>query len=103
MRLVIEFYPTVKAQSKVCVTWPQLIIVKVHYNFCFIKFPWKMIDHGSRSTWGQGPTRSRLRTQKWDLPPRKKVHFIIWLIIFYQVQAAEPLQPHLAPPPWFLD
>jgi hypothetical protein len=28
----------------------------------------KIIDHGSRSKWGPGPSRSRLQTQKHDLP-----------------------------------
>ena len=32
-----------------------------------------MIDHGSRSTWGPGPSRSRLGSQKSDLPPPKTV------------------------------
>ena len=32
-----------------------------------------MIDHGSRSTWGPGPSRSRLGSQKYDLPPTKMV------------------------------
>ncbi len=31
----------------------------------------KMIDHGSRSTWGPGPSRSRLTSQKYDPPPLK--------------------------------
>jgi hypothetical protein len=30
-----------------------------------------MIDHGSRSTWGPGPSRSRLQAQKYDPPPTK--------------------------------
>ncbi len=38
----------------------------------FNKFCLKMIDHGSRSTWGPGPSRSRLRVQKYDLPPLKQ-------------------------------
>ncbi len=31
----------------------------------------KMIDHGSRSTWGPGPSRSGLLAQKYDPPPPK--------------------------------
>ncbi len=31
-----------------------------------------MIDHGSRSTWGPGPSRSGFRAQKYDLPPLKQ-------------------------------
>ena len=31
----------------------------------------KMIDLGSRSTWGPGPSRSRLASQKYDPPPLK--------------------------------
>ena len=33
----------------------------------------KMTDHGSRSTWGPGPSRSRLGSQKYDPPPTKTV------------------------------
>jgi hypothetical protein len=32
----------------------------------------KTIDHGSRSTWGPGPSRSRFRAQKYDRPPLKQ-------------------------------
>jgi hypothetical protein len=32
----------------------------------------KMIDHGSRSTWGPGPSGSGLQAQKYDLPPLKQ-------------------------------
>ena len=32
-----------------------------------------MIDHGSRSTWGPGPSRSGLASQKYDPPPPKTV------------------------------
>ncbi len=32
----------------------------------------KMIDHGSRSTWDPGPSRSRFRAQKHDMPPLKQ-------------------------------
>jgi hypothetical protein len=35
----------------------------------FYKLCMKMIDHGSRSTWGTGPSRSGLASQKYDLPP----------------------------------
>jgi hypothetical protein len=35
----------------------------------FNKLCLKMIDHGSRSTWGLGPFRSGLRGQKCYLPP----------------------------------
>ena len=37
----------------------------------FNKLCLKMIDHGSRSTWGPGPSRSRLGSQKYDPPPLK--------------------------------
>jgi hypothetical protein len=37
----------------------------------FYKLCLKMIYHGSRSTWGPGPSRSRLQIQKCDLPPLK--------------------------------
>jgi len=35
------------------------------------KLSLKMIDHGSRSTWGPGPSRSGLGSQKYDRPPLK--------------------------------
>ncbi len=34
----------------------------------------KMIDHGTRSAWGSGPSRSRLGIQKCDLTPLKQGH-----------------------------
>ncbi len=30
----------------------------------------KMIDHGSRSAWGPGPSRFRLQAQEYDLPTK---------------------------------
>jgi hypothetical protein len=38
----------------------------------YIKSCLKMIDHGSRSTWGQGPSGSRFWAQKYDPPPLKQ-------------------------------
>jgi hypothetical protein len=32
----------------------------------------KMIDHGSKSTWGPGPSGSRFWAQKYDLPQLKQ-------------------------------
>ncbi len=32
-----------------------------------------MIDHGSRRTWGPGPSRSGLRAQNYNLPPLKHI------------------------------
>ena len=56
----------------------------------FYKLCLKMIEHGSRSTWGPGPpSRSRLWIQKCDFPPIK--------LPSNMVEAAEPLQPHFAP------
>jgi len=37
----------------------------------FYKLGQKMIDHGSRSTWGPGPSRSGFWAQKYDPPPLK--------------------------------
>ena len=50
---------------------------KVYYwegtlKFWFNKLCQKMIDHGSRSTRGPGPSRSGLWAQKHDLPPLKQ-------------------------------
>ena len=42
--------------------------LQLYYN----KLSLKMIDRGSRSTWGPGPSRSRLQSQKHDLPPLKQ-------------------------------
>jgi hypothetical protein len=51
--------------------------VKVYYwegalKFWFNKLCQKMIDHGSRSTRGPGPSRSGLWAQKHDLPTLKQ-------------------------------
>ncbi len=43
-------------------------VLHVLYN----KICLKMIDHDSRSTWGPGPSRSRLQDQKYDPPPLKQ-------------------------------
>ncbi len=42
-------------------------------HLLYNKFCLKIIDHGSRSTWGPGPSRSRLRAQKYDPPPLKQI------------------------------
>ena len=39
----------------------------------FNKICLKMIDHGSRSTWGPGPSRSGLRAQNYNLHPLKQI------------------------------
>jgi hypothetical protein len=41
-------------------------------HLLFNKLCLKMTDHGSRSTKGPGPSRSRLRAQKYDLLPPKQ-------------------------------
>ncbi len=41
----------------------------------FNKLCLKMIDHGSRSTWGPGPSRSGLGSQNNDPPPPPKMVF----------------------------
>jgi len=41
-------------------------------HLLFNKLCLKMIDHGSRSTWGPGPSRSGLRAQKYALLPLKQ-------------------------------
>ena len=38
-------------------------------HILYIKSCLKMIDHGSRSTWGPGPSGSGFRAQKYDPPP----------------------------------
>ena len=42
--------------------------LQLYYN----KLSQKMIGRGSRSTWVPGPSRSRLQSQKHDLPPLKQ-------------------------------
>ncbi len=41
-------------------------------HLLFNKLCLKMIDHGSRSTWDPGPSRSRLGSQKYDPLPLKQ-------------------------------
>jgi hypothetical protein len=50
----------------------------------FNKLSLKMIDRGSRSTWGPGPSRFRLPTQKHNLPTLKQD----WPTTVYQVFAS---------------
>ncbi len=40
-------------------------------HLLFNKLCLTMIDHGSRSTWGPGPSRSGLQAQKYDPSPTK--------------------------------
>jgi hypothetical protein len=48
----------------------------------FNKLCLKMIDHGSRSTWGPGPSRSRLWAQKYDRPTKMVLPYNICFIKF---------------------
>jgi len=48
----------------------------------FNKLCLKMIDHGSRSTWGPGPSRSGLASQKYDPPPKMVLPYNFCLIKF---------------------
>jgi hypothetical protein len=41
-------------------------------HLLFNKLCLKITDHASRSTWGPGPSRSRLLAQKYDLLPLKQ-------------------------------
>jgi hypothetical protein len=53
----------------------------------FYKLYLKMIDQGSRSKWGPGPSRSRLVIQKCDPPPLKLGHpttSVLWN--FHQIE-----------------
>jgi hypothetical protein len=54
-----------------------------------------MIDHGSRSTWGPGPSRSGLRARKYGLPPLKQTFpktFVIKFLPSLTVEAVDALQ-----------
>jgi hypothetical protein len=42
-----------------------------------------MIDHGSRSTWGPGPSRSRLQAQKYDPPPLKQTFTAMFVLYIF--------------------
>ncbi len=54
-----------------------------------------MIDHGSRSTWGPVPSRSRLWIQKCDLPPLKTgVPYNFCFIKFSPNQTDEAAEAH---------
>jgi hypothetical protein len=72
----------------------------------YIKICLKMIDHGSRSTWGQGPSGSRFWAQKYDPPPTKTdlpYNFcFIKILPSLAVEAVDSLQTLFrAPDPWF--
>ena len=72
----------------------------------FSKICLKMIDHGSRSTWGPGPSRSGLRSQKYDPPPTKTdLPYNFCFINFFPsltIEAVDALQTLFrAPDPWF--
>jgi hypothetical protein len=41
-----------------------------------------MIDHGSRSTWGPGPSRSGLQAQKYDPPTKTDLPYNFCFIKF---------------------
>ncbi len=65
-----------------------------------------MIEHGSRSTWGPGPSRSGLWAQKYDLPPLKQSFLTTFVIYNFCLVSWLNLQMHprpcLGPPdPWF--
>jgi len=65
-----------------------------------------MIDLGSRSTWGPGPSRSVLRGQKYDPPPTKTYlpynFCFIKFLPSLTVEAVDTLQTLFrAPDPWF--
>ena len=61
-----------------------------------------MIDHGSRSTWGPGPSRSGLRAQNYNLPPLKQIFpttFFIKCLPSFTVEAVDALQILFRAPP----
>ena len=60
-----------------------------------------MIDHGSRSTWGPGPSSIRLRAQKYDLPDLPYNFCFIRFFPSLTVEAVDILQTLFrAPDPW---
>ena len=75
-------------------------------HILYIKSCLKMIDHGSRSTWGPGPSGSGFRAQKYDPPPLKQTFpttFVLKKILpSLTVEAVDSLQTLFrAPDPWF--
>jgi hypothetical protein len=61
-----------------------------------------MIDHGSRSTWGPGPSGSGFQAQKYDLPPLKQTFPTALFYNFFPsltVAAVEALQTLCRAPP----
>ncbi len=72
----------------------------------FNKICLKMIDRGSWSTWGPGPSRSSLWAQNYNLPPTKTdLPYNFYFLKFLPsitVEAVDSLQtPFRAPHPWF--
>jgi hypothetical protein len=67
---------------------------KVYYwegalKFWFNKLCQKMIDHDSRSTWGPGPSRSGLASQKYAPPPKTVLPYNFCLIKFSHSSTVE--------------
>ncbi len=59
-----------------------------------------MINHGSRSSWGPGPSGSRLKAKKIHSNKNTVVFYILSFIMFSPkdtVQAAEPPQSYFGP------
>ncbi len=55
----------------------------------------KMIDHGSRSTWGPGPSGSGFRAQKYDAPTKTDLPYnfcFIKIFLSLVVAAVDALQ-----------
>jgi len=62
-----------------------------------------MIYHGSRSTWVPGPSGSRLRIRKCDLPPLKQGRPTTFVLKNFRQIERLRLQRHARPclgPPW---
>jgi hypothetical protein len=55
----------------------KLTFGKVHFNFCFINFCLKLIDHSSSSKWSPGPSRSGffywVAIQLWTFAPLRSI------------------------------
>ncbi len=66
----------VKAKSRRKLKLDQVGYWEGVLKFLFNKFCLKIIDHGSRSTWGAGPSRSGFWVQKCVMPILNPGHFI---------------------------
>ena len=83
--------------------WPTLLLGRCNNTF-FYKLCLKMINHGSRSTWGPGPSGSRLQAKKCVTLQQKHwcvLHFKFYYV-FTKTHGCRATPSHFGPHyPWF--